>query len=125
MLAEWRHDNAQEKIQSVYSTHREKRNAQQKEKFLSPDFKELIIDPFLLRLEDRTIVPGFEDTRHCLVFWARPPDHIVRLATHVQQLLKECAPSTSGRVSLSRDRCAWADGNLLQTSGSCRRTACT
>jgi hypothetical protein len=77
----------------LYSTHRVNRNGQQKGKFLSADFKELIIDPFLLRLEDRSIEPGFCDPRNCLVFWARPPDHVVKLATHLQGLLKRAAPS--------------------------------
>jgi len=85
------HDQAE--IQSLYATHRTTRNAQQREKFLSPEFKELIIDPFLLRLENPEIEPGFQDPRHCLVFWARPPDHILRLATHLQARLKKAAPS--------------------------------
>ncbi|CCF37117.1 hypothetical protein CH063_08534 [Colletotrichum higginsianum] len=37
--------------------------------------------------------PGFQDPRNCFVFWARPPDHIVRLAAYVQALLKKAAPS--------------------------------
>lgn len=28
------------------------------------------------------------------MFWARPPDHIVKLATKIQSLLLEAAPST-------------------------------
>lgn len=83
----------QAEIQSLYSTHRRKRNSQQKDKFLSPDFSELVIDPVLLRLENPDIEPGFQDPRNCLVFWARPPDHIVKLATHLQALLKKAAPS--------------------------------
>lgn len=71
------------------------RNGQQKEKFLSSDFKEVLIDPFLLRLENPSIEPGFTDPRNCLVFWARPPDHIIKLASKIQSLLKEAAPSTS------------------------------
>lgn len=70
------------------------RNGQQKEKFLSSDFKDVLIDPFLLRLENPIIEPGFTDPRNCLVFWARPPDHIVKLATKIQSLLLEAAPST-------------------------------
>ncbi|KAK3994652.1 RNA ligase/cyclic nucleotide phosphodiesterase [Cladorrhinum sp. PSN332] len=80
-------------IQSLYSTHRTTRNAQQRDKFLSPELSELIIDPFLLRLENPGIEPGFKDPRHCLVFWARPPEHIVKLASHLQGLLKKAAPS--------------------------------
>ncbi|KAK4447864.1 RNA ligase/cyclic nucleotide phosphodiesterase [Podospora aff. communis PSN243] len=79
-------------IQALYATHRTARNAQQKEKFLASDFKELIIDQVLLRLEDKSIEPGFQDLRNCFVFWARPPDHVVRLAVHLQDLLKEAAP---------------------------------
>jgi len=80
-------------IQSLYSAHRIKRNEQQKEKFLSENFKELVIDTFLLRLERPELDPGFQDPRNCLVFWARPPDHVVKLATHLQALLKKAAPS--------------------------------
>jgi hypothetical protein len=83
---------AQVEIQSLYATHRETRNAQQKEKFLSPDFKELIIDPYLLRLENPALEPGFRDPRNCLVLWARPPDHVLRLASHLQSVLRMAAP---------------------------------
>ncbi|KAK4643092.1 hypothetical protein QC761_402970 [Podospora bellae-mahoneyi] len=86
------HGNAAE-IQSLYATHRIARNLQQKEKFLSHEFKELIIDPFLLRLENPKLEPGFKDPRNCLVFWARPPDHIIRLVIHLQQALKQAAPN--------------------------------
>ncbi|ROV92358.1 hypothetical protein VMCG_09125 [Cytospora schulzeri] len=92
-LIEACHDDAAE-IQSLYSTHRVTRNSQQKEKFLSSEFKEVIIDPFLLRLEKPEIEPGFTDPRNCLVFWARPPEHILKLASHLQSLLKQAAPST-------------------------------
>jgi hypothetical protein len=80
-------------IQALYSTHRIRRNEQQKEKFLSTDFQELVIDPFLLRLERPELEPGFRDPRNCLVLWARPPDHVVRLAAHLQNLLRKAAPS--------------------------------
>jgi len=86
---------AQAEIQSLYSDHRTTRNAQQRDKFLSSEFKELIIDPFLLRLEKPAIEPGFCDPRNCLVFWARPPHHILKLAAHLQELLKKAAPSKS------------------------------
>ncbi|KAH6617256.1 RNA ligase/cyclic nucleotide phosphodiesterase [Chaetomium tenue] len=81
------------KIQSLYATHRSTRNAQQREKFLSLEFKELNIDPILLRLEKPDVEPGFQDPRHCLVFWARPPSHVVELACHVQTLLQKAAPN--------------------------------
>ncbi|KAM0415742.1 hypothetical protein ACHAPT_013290 [Fusarium lateritium] len=85
-------DNPAE-IQTLYSVHRTKRNAQQAEKFLITNFKELIIDQYLLRLEDQTVEPGFRDPRNCLVFWARPPDHVIRLAAKLQELLKQAAPN--------------------------------
>jgi len=81
------------KIQAVYAAHRTNRNMQQKEKFLSPDFQEVIVDTILQRLENPSLEPGFRDERHCLVIWARPPDHIIKLATHIQALLKTQAPS--------------------------------
>ncbi|OBR07737.1 hypothetical protein CH63R_09258 [Colletotrichum higginsianum IMI 349063] len=85
-------DNPAE-IQALYQAHRTKRNEQQKQKFIAPDYKELVIDPFLLRLENPKMEPGFQDPRNCFVFWARPPDHIVRLAAYVQALLKKAAPN--------------------------------
>ncbi|KAH6613814.1 RNA ligase/cyclic nucleotide phosphodiesterase [Chaetomium sp. MPI-SDFR-AT-0129] len=81
------------KLQSLYATHRTSRNKQQREKFLSSEFKDLNIDPILLRLEKPEVEPGFKDPRHCLVFWARPPDHIVKLARHLQTLLQAAAPN--------------------------------
>ncbi|KAK0733321.1 ureidoglycolate hydrolase [Lasiosphaeria miniovina] len=79
-------------IQSRYTAHRTARNLQQREKFLSSEFKGLNLDPVLLRIEDPE-EPGFQDPRNCLVFWARPPDHVLTLASHVQALLKNAAPS--------------------------------
>lgn len=83
----------QAEIQALYSVHRVRRNQQQKDKFLSDDFKELVIDPYLLRLERPEIEPGFKDPRNCLVLWARPADHVVRLAVRLQELLRGVAPS--------------------------------
>jgi hypothetical protein len=91
----------QTEIQALYSTHRTARNAQQQEKFLSAEYDQLIIDPFLLRLENPKIEPGFRDPRNCFVFWARPPDHIVKLALHLQALLREAAPSQPPRDHLA------------------------
>lgn len=85
----------QEEIQNLYAAHRTKRNAQQKEKFLSEDFKELVIDQHLLRLERPDVEPGFRDERNCLVFWARPAGHVIQLAAKVQELLKEAAPGAN------------------------------
>ncbi|KAK2043543.1 hypothetical protein LZ31DRAFT_524223 [Colletotrichum somersetense] len=80
-------------MQALYHAHRVKRNEQQKQQFIARGFKELIIDPFLLRLENPEMEPGFQDPRNSLVVWARPPEHIVRLAIRVQTLLKNAAPS--------------------------------
>ncbi|TRX95244.1 hypothetical protein FHL15_003936 [Xylaria flabelliformis] len=83
----------QAEVQALYAAHRTRRNAQQKEKFLDADFKELIIDPYLLRLEHSHVEPGFKDTRNCMTFWGRPPIHVLELAGVIQQKLKEVAPS--------------------------------
>lgn len=64
---------------------------QNKYRFLSPNYKELAIDQTLLRLENPSIQPGFRDERNCFVFWARPPNHIIRLATKVQEILQKAA----------------------------------
>ncbi len=82
----------QEEIQQLYSVHRTRRNAQQKDKFLSPDFSGLIIDQHLLKLERPHIEPGFQDERNCLVLWARPPIHVIQLAEKLQNMLKAAAP---------------------------------
>ncbi|KAI1820499.1 60S ribosomal protein L44 [Xylaria intraflava] len=80
-------------IQALYTAHRDRRHAQQKEKFLDPEFKELIIDPYLLRIENPLIEPGFKDTRYCMTFWGRPPIHILELAGLLQKRLKDIAPN--------------------------------
>ncbi|EFX04557.1 hypothetical protein CMQ_1485 [Grosmannia clavigera kw1407] len=83
----------QTQMQARYAVHRTTRNAQQRAKFLASDFQEVLVDPFLLRIENPSIEPAFEDPRHCVVFWARPPEHILRLADRVQQMLKKAAPN--------------------------------
>lgn len=85
----------QSQIQALYTAHRLNRNQQQKEKFLSPEFKELIIDQYLLRIVDPTIEPGFKDERNCFVFWARPPEHVILLAAELQRRLQAAAPRKS------------------------------
>ncbi|KAI1778139.1 RNA ligase/cyclic nucleotide phosphodiesterase [Hypoxylon cercidicola] len=97
-------DDEPAKIQALYAAHRTRRNAQQREKFLASDYTELIIDPFLLRLENPQIEPGFvchtsspraahKDTRHCMTFWGRPPIHVLELAEVIQKKLKDVAPN--------------------------------
>ncbi|KHN99429.1 RNA ligase/cyclic nucleotide phosphodiesterase [Metarhizium album ARSEF 1941] len=90
LIAACRDDPAE--MQLLYSVHRTRRNAQQREAFLASDFKGLAIDQTLLRLERPGVEPGFTDERSCLVFWARPPDHVVRLAAKLQDLLSKAAP---------------------------------
>ncbi|KAK5987276.1 hypothetical protein PT974_11400 [Cladobotryum mycophilum] len=84
-------NNKYEEIQALYHAHRTKRNAQQKEKFLSTDYSGLVIDQILLRLEMPHIEPGFRDQRHCLVIWARPPNHIIVLASKLQKMLQDAS----------------------------------
>ncbi|RFU77315.1 ureidoglycolate hydrolase [Trichoderma arundinaceum] len=85
-------NNNPQELQALYHAHRTKRNALQKEKFLSSDYKELVIDQCLLRLENPKIEPGFRDERNCFVIWARPPTHIIELAAKVQGLLQQASP---------------------------------
>ncbi|KAF2455322.1 RNA ligase/cyclic nucleotide phosphodiesterase [Lineolata rhizophorae] len=80
-------------IQARYSTHRSMRNAQQKAKLLAPDFDGVQIDPVLLRLSDSSVEPGYADPRHCLVFWARPPQAVKNLIAQIQQKLLAAAPN--------------------------------
>jgi len=80
-------------LQQRYDTHRTTRNDQQKEKLLDPKFSGVIVDPILLRLHNPTVEPGFVDPRHCLTFWARPPEHIKQLIVKVQQKLLTVAPN--------------------------------
>ena len=83
----------QKEIQSRYSTHRIARNAKQKADLLSPDFKGLILDSILQKLETPSLEPGFVDPRNSLVLWARPPSTVSAMISKVQQRLKVIAPS--------------------------------
>ncbi|TID22068.1 RNA ligase/cyclic nucleotide phosphodiesterase [Venturia nashicola] len=85
-------NNDAKELQKRYDTHRTTRNAQQKEKLLSPHFAGVIIDPILLRLEDSDLEPGFVDPRHCLVFWARPTEAIKSLISQIQLKLLDIVP---------------------------------
>lgn len=96
----------------MYSTHRTKRNSQKRAEFLE-NFNGVLVDPYLLRLE--------QDHRHCLVFWARPPDHVLLLASRVQNMLKEIAPSVS-RINKDGPK-SWLTPRS-QAFGSCPRTEC-
>ncbi|KAI1638963.1 60S ribosomal protein L44 [Biscogniauxia mediterranea] len=80
-------------IQALYAAHRARRNAQQREKFLAADYQGLIIDQYLLRLENPHIEPGFKDERNCMTFWGRPPIHILKLADAIQRKLAAVSPN--------------------------------
>ncbi|GAB7347638.1 hypothetical protein MBLNU459_g4507t1 [Dothideomycetes sp. NU459] len=86
-------NNDVSQIQARYDTHRTARAKQQKEKLLAPDFPGVTIDTILKRLEDPTIEPGFKDWRHCLVFWARPPQKLKEVIAEVQKRLKAVSPN--------------------------------
>ena len=83
----------QAQIQARYNTHRTNRNAQQRAKLLAPDFPGVTVDEILAKLEDPQGHPGFEDWRHCLVFWARPPQRVRSLIAEIQRRLLKDAPS--------------------------------
>ncbi|KAK4539673.1 hypothetical protein LTR36_010436 [Oleoguttula mirabilis] len=93
------HDHAQ--IQARYNTHRTNRNAQQREKLLAPGFSGVTVDEILAKLDDPTIEPGFEDWRHCLVFWARPPEKVRLLIAEIQRRLLQVAPTLWTTPSLN------------------------
>lgn len=82
----------QDAIQQAYAAHRAEGLAQQRRDFLAADFPGLVIDQHLLRLQRAPAEAGFRDERHCLVFWARPPNHLLRLAARLQQMLLEASP---------------------------------
>lgn len=86
----------QSQIQARYSTHRTARNTQQRAKLLAPDFPGVTVDEILAKLEHPETYPGFKDWRHCLVFWARPPQHVRSLIAEIQHELLKVSPSTWG-----------------------------
>ncbi|KAF4584084.1 ureidoglycolate hydrolase [Ophiocordyceps camponoti-floridani] len=83
-------ENNTAKIQHLYACFRAEHTARSRQALLSPDFSGLLIDEHLVNLERR---PGFRDGRHCLVFWARPPIHTLRLAEELQRRLRLVAPN--------------------------------
>lgn len=70
-----------------------KRLAEQKTKMLSLDFPGVIYDTILQKLYGDTLEPGYQDPRHCLMLWARPPDSIKHLIMMIQKKLLAMAPS--------------------------------
>ncbi|KAI9666623.1 MAG: hypothetical protein M1821_004559 [Bathelium mastoideum] len=91
-LIEASHNDAS-KLQTIYDRHRRARIEQQKGKLLDPSFAGVTPDSVLQRLHYPEIEPGFRDTRHCLVFWARPPQKLKNLITHIQQQLRAVLPN--------------------------------
>ncbi|KAK0978393.1 hypothetical protein LTR91_012967 [Friedmanniomyces endolithicus] len=79
-------------IQARYATHRTNRNAQQRAKLLATDSPGVSVDDILAKLEDPSLEPGFTDWRHCLVFWARPPEKVRALIAEVQRRLVSVVP---------------------------------
>ncbi|KAL8679539.1 MAG: hypothetical protein Q9186_004185 [Xanthomendoza sp. 1 TL-2023] len=82
-----------EEIQARYTKHRETRNGVQREKFLGRAFTGVNIDSTLIKLVNPERYPDFADTRHCLVFWARPPSSVKSLIADLQQQLLTVAPN--------------------------------
>ncbi|KAF2102035.1 hypothetical protein NA57DRAFT_73470 [Rhizodiscina lignyota] len=80
-------------IQARYASHRTTRNAQQKTKLLDPAFSGVLVDEILRRVHDPTVEPGYDDPRHCLTLWARPPERVRQLVDTVQQKLLAIAPN--------------------------------
>ncbi|KAI9724730.1 MAG: hypothetical protein M1812_000005 [Candelaria pacifica] len=80
-------------LQARYATHRVTRNNQQKAKLLDQSFSGVILDQILRKIEDPNIEPGYTDPRHCLVFWARPPQNLKDLIAEIQELLLTVSPN--------------------------------
>ncbi|KAI9805361.1 MAG: transport between ER and Golgi ATPase protein [Piccolia ochrophora] len=80
-------------IQVRYDKHRTTRNDQQKVKLLDPNFPGVTLDTILQRIEEAKTTPGYVDPRHCLVFWARPPEKVRELIREVQRRLITVAPN--------------------------------
>lgn len=77
-------------IQRRYQAHRETRNAIQKAKILDVNFPGWIVDPILEKIVNQEQYPEYIDPRNCLVFWARPPEHLRDLISAVQARLLKC-----------------------------------
>lgn len=99
-------DGCKTQIQARYDTHRTTRAKQQKEKLLAADFPGVTVDNILKRIEDPTDETGFEDPRHCLVFWARPPQKLKNLIAEIQKRLKAVSPSKCPHRTFCRCRVA-------------------
>ncbi|RMZ88424.1 hypothetical protein DV736_g4338, partial [Chaetothyriales sp. CBS 134916] len=85
-------DNDPMKLQERYQLHRVTRNAQQKAEILADNFSGWVLDEHLTKLEGPQRDGNYQDTRYCLVFWARPPQKVKNLTQIIQQKLKDAAP---------------------------------
>ncbi|KAJ5730295.1 Ribosomal protein L44e [Penicillium malachiteum] len=76
------------KIQKAYEAHRSNRNAQFKDRLLTPGFREWKFDEILENVikADQGLIE-YEDPRNNFSFWARPPKHIRELVYDIQQEL--------------------------------------
>ncbi|PHH50816.1 hypothetical protein CFIMG_005014RA [Ceratocystis fimbriata CBS 114723] len=79
-------DNAAQ-LQAAYDSHRTKRNAAQKEKFLTEGTK---LSPDLILRQMLKL--NVQDERNCLVVWSRPPMHIIDVAWKVQEMIVKGMP---------------------------------
>ncbi|MCJ1466549.1 hypothetical protein MMC07_005169 [Pseudocyphellaria aurata] len=79
-------------IKRCYQIHRQSRNKQQAATLLSPGFTGWLLDPVLQKLVDAERHPGYSDPRNCLVFWARPPEHLRKLINTIQERLVQFNP---------------------------------
>lgn len=80
-------------IQRRYQIHRQSRNEQQAAKLLDSGFGGWLLDPVLQKLVDSERHRDYLDPRNCLVFWARPPEHLRRLISRIQERLLQLNPS--------------------------------
>ncbi|KAI9883355.1 MAG: snoRNA-binding rRNA-processing protein [Watsoniomyces obsoletus] len=83
----------QKQIQAFYETHRTRRNAQKKDELLHPSYQGVSLDPVLMKSMIHPDAGGEPDWRHCLVFWARPPQHVRDVINEVQQRLLAVLPN--------------------------------
>jgi len=108
----------QTQIQARYNAHRTTRNTQQRAKLLAPDFPGVTVDEILAKLEDPAKYSDFKDWRHCLVFWARPPQPIRSLIAEILQRLTEVVPSSSAALGVPALTIRML--MVCQTCGPCR-----
>jgi len=89
----------QKLLQDRYQLHRITRNGQQKTKILDDSFTGWILDEHLVKIDGPQKDLSYEDPRHCLVFWARPPVKVKNLIEIIQQKLQDAAPGRTMTLS--------------------------